>query len=157
SSAAVTIPVLARLDPAAPPPPRELLPEPSGPADRDGGLTTGRKIALGSFAVGAVGLIGGGVLGLRAGDQYDDAESICSVDAVAMCAPAARPEGQALRDEARSTANLATISVAVGAAAAAAGVVLWFVSAPDQPADGMARITPMLGPQVAGVSLRLGF
>lgn len=157
SSAEVAIPELKLLDPSAPPPRPELLPEPSGPVARDSGMTMGRKIALGSFAVGAIGLIGGGVLGLRAGSQYDDAESICSVDDVATCSPAQRAESQELRTEARSTADLATISVAVGAAAAAAGVVLWLVSAPDEPADGTAWLTPMLGPQVAGVSLGFGF
>jgi hypothetical protein len=127
-------------------------------SDERSGMPMGRKIALGSAAVGALGLVAGSVLGLRASGQYDDAESICPVADAASCSLETREESQGLRDDARGSANLATVSLAVGLAAGVASAVLWFTSAPD---DGQgaesAHILPLMAPGVAGVSVRLGF
>ncbi|HWN70033.1 MAG TPA: hypothetical protein VNM90_20475 [Haliangium sp.] len=122
------------------------------------GMPMGRKVALGSAAVGALGLVVGGVLGLRASGQYDDAEAACAVADAASCEMESRLRSQDLRDDARSSANLATVSLAVGLAAGVAGAVLWFTSAPDdQGSQESARILPLVEPGVAGVSVRLGF
>lgn len=127
------------------------------PAD-EGGMPMGRKIAIGGFAVGALGLVAGSVLGARASGQYDDAESICPIDDHLTCSAAARNESQGLRDDARSSANLATVSLAVGLAAGIAGGVLWFISAPDDSTGPeSARIVPILEPGQAGVSVHFGF
>ena len=162
----VAIPALAS-EPAAQPPVSETQPgaSPAGPAaevstdaDAGGGMPMGRKIAVGSAAVGALGLVVGSVLGLRASGQYDDAEAACPVASAATCEPDRRQRSQALRDDARSSANLATVSLVVGLAAGATGAVLWFTSAPDdQGSQESARILPLVEPGVAGVSVRLGF
>jgi hypothetical protein len=128
------------------------------PTDQGSGMPMGRKIALGGFAVGALGVVAGSVLGVRASGQYDDAESICPLDDYVACTSAQRDESQGLRADARSSANLATVSFVVGLAAGIGGAVLWFTSAPDD-ATGpeSARIVPILEPGQAGVSVRFGF
>lgn len=130
----------------------------STPTDDGGGMPMGRKIALGGFAVGALGLAAGSLLGLQASAAYDDAEAACPIDDYQLCDPGPRNESQDLRDDARSKANLATVSFVVGLAAGIGGAVLWFTSAPDD-ATGLesARITPILEPGQAGVSVRFGF
>lgn len=121
-------------------------------------MPMGRKIALGSAAVGALGLVAGGVLGMRASGQYDDAESLCPVKDHTSCSLESREQSQGLRNDARGTANLATVSLAVGLAAGVAGAVLWFTSAPeDGQGQESARILPLMAPGVAGVTVRLGF
>lgn len=161
----VVIPAPAS-EPAASAPASETEPAASpavsteaAPAGEGGsGMPMGRKIALGSAGVGALGLVIGGVLGLRASGQYDDAESICRVANAATCTADMRMESQSLRDDARSSANLATVSLAVGLAAGVAGAVLWFTSAPgDQERPESAHILPLVEPGAAGVSVRLGF
>lgn len=150
----VEIPVSLPEDAAQP---AVSMPAPT-PTDEGGGMPMGRKIALGGFAVGALGLAVGSVLGLQASGLYDDAEAACPLDDYQLCDPAARNESQDLRDDARSKANLATVSFVVGLAAGIGGAVLWFTSAPDD-ATGLesARITPILEPGQAGVSVRFGF
>jgi tetratricopeptide (TPR) repeat protein len=154
-------------EPAASPPasepepttsPSVSVPDVSAGEEGSSGMPMGRKVALGSAAVGALGLVTGGFLGLRASGQYDDAESICPVADAASCDLESRADSQALRDDARGTANLATISLAVGLAAGVTGAVLWFTSAPDdQESQASARILPLVEPGVAGVSVRVGF
>lgn len=130
----------------------------SAPGDDGAGMPMGRKVALGSAAVGALGLVAGSVLGLRARSQYDQAESACPVADAASCDMTERMHSQGLRNDARSTANLATISLAVGVAAGVTGAVLWFTSGPDDRVDQeSARVLPLVAPGVAGVSVRLGF
>lgn len=159
----VAIPAAALEAPASAPSEPEpdapsAMPSPEPSATERAGMPMGRKIALGSGAVGALGLIVGGVLGLRASSQYDDAESVCPVADAASCDATSRERSQGLRDDARSSANLATVSLAVGLAAGVTGAVLWFTSAPGDRADGeSARVLPLLEPGVAGVSVRLGF
>lgn len=161
----VVIPAPAS-EPAASAPASESGPATSSPVsteaspadERSSAMPMGRKIALGSAGVGALGLVIGGVLGLRASGQYDDAESICAVANAASCDPISRSRSQSLRDDARSSANLATVSLAVGLAAGVTGAVLWFTSAPgDQGRQESARILPLVEPGVAGVSVRFGF
>jgi hypothetical protein len=159
--AVVAIPASLPVDAAPAPesgPGPASTPTPTPTDDHGSGMPTGRKIALGGFAVGALGLVAGGVLGMRASGQYSDAESACPLDDYLTCMPAQRADSQALRDDARSSANVATVSVVVGLAAGIAGAVLWFTSAPDD-ATGpeSARIVPLIEPGQAGVSVHFGF
>jgi hypothetical protein len=153
----VSLPAQAASSPVPGPAPMPMS-TPASTDDHGGGMPTGRKIALGGFAVGALGLVAGGVFGVRASGQYGDAESVCPVDDYLDCMPTDRAESQALRDDARSSANLATVSIAVGLAAGVAGAVLWFTSAPDG-ATGpeSARLVPLIEPGQAGVSVHFGF
>lgn len=155
--AVVAIPVSLPVD-AAPSPVPEVTPTPTSTDDQGSGMPTGRKIALGGFAVGALGLIAGGVIGVQASGTYDDAESACPRDDYLNCQPGPRAESQSLRDDARSKANLATVSIAVGLAAGIAGAVLWFTSTPgDATGPESARIVPIIEPGQAGVSVHFGF
>jgi hypothetical protein len=133
----------------------------AGPRDPDSGMSLSRKLALGSAAGGAVAMIGGGVLGWRARGLYLDAKDICDNGDVESCTEDERRRSQAGRDDARSTANLATIAFAVGATAVAAGVILWVVEpggehasrSAGKPADQATRIQPVLGPDGIGVQV----
>ncbi|WP_428261930.1 hypothetical protein [Haliangium sp.] len=119
-------------------------------------MPLGRKLALGSGAVGAAGVIVGVVFGLRARGRYRDAEDLCTVDEYMTCAIADYDASQALRSDARGDANLATASLIVGVVGLGAGVALWFMNAPEQSpaptetASGV-RIEPVIGQQWNGV------
>ncbi|WP_045118446.1 tetratricopeptide repeat protein [Haliangium ochraceum] len=153
----VSIPALSEA--SAEPEPVASAVDLSASGERDGGgMPSGRKIALTSAALGVVGLTVGTIFGVRAGSQYDQAEDICSIDGVAMCEDFERDESQALRDDARGSATIATVSMSLGVVAAAAGAVLWFMN----PGDGAsstesAHFAPLLAPGTAGLSVRVGF
>jgi hypothetical protein len=124
------------------------------PATDTGGMPTGRKIAIGAGAVGVLGLTAGVVFGLRASSQWDEAKAECVNGDLDNCSP----RGVTLSNDARSSANLATVGVGVGVVAVAAGAVLWFLNPPA--ADGEAEqalIEPVLGPQSLGAQVTLRF
>lgn len=130
-------------------------------ADSGPPMPARRKVALGSGVVGALGLVLGGVMGVSASSTYGDADIVCSVEASNLCSSAEREESQALRDKARSQANLATASAVIGVAAVTAGVILWYTTPPAtrEAAAPMAatRIAPLLGRDIAGLTLHTSF
>ncbi len=79
----------------------------------------------------------GGGLALGAKSQYDSVASQCPVQG---CTQA----GYDTRNDARSRADIATVVMAVGAAVAAGGVVLWLLE-PSQ------RTSVGIGPATVGV------
>lgn len=125
-------------------------------------MPLGRKVALGSVAIGAAGLVLGSIKGLQASGLYGDAEELCPVDSADLCTPVVRAESQDKRDSARSAANLATASFVVGIGAVAAGAALWFLS-PPAPSDATrtarkaTHIEPLIGPSVTGLGIRTTF
>jgi tetratricopeptide (TPR) repeat protein len=132
--------------------------EPAARPGRDAGMPLGRKIALAGGVVAVVGVAAGTVLGLQARSRWNDAEARCG-DTPDSCND---PEAVALSKDAASAGNLSTVSFSLGLAAAAAGAVLWFVSAPDEDAAGPAgerttRIAPVIGPDTLGASIHLRF
>lgn len=115
------------------------------------------RLAVAGGALGAAGMIAGGVLGWRARDIYADARALCDNDWVDSCTDQARRDSQAGRDRARTLANLATISLSAGAALAVTGVVLWLTG--DDPAEEerSIAIVPVMGSSRAGVNLDVRF
>ncbi|MBX3158766.1 MAG: tetratricopeptide repeat protein [Deltaproteobacteria bacterium] len=120
-----TVTVTVRLTPIAkqeakqPPPAVVAKPVPASRRKLYGGIALG---------VGAVALGFGAYAGLDASSKWDDAKAVCGGSTT--CASTADAEAaNAIAAEARSSGNLATAFVAIGAVAVATGVVLW-VTAP---------------------------
>lgn len=111
----VVIPVLA----PAPVLKVRAPPGPEGPRRRvPSELRTGLVIGAGSLAV--VGFAVGGLLGLKAKRRWDESRERCDGGA---CGD---PEGVELGQDAARFADTATVSVAIGIAAAATAGVLWW-------------------------------
>lgn len=126
---------------------------PAGPArdDAPGGMGTGRQLAIGSGALGVAGIAAGVVFALRSQSKNDEAfdDGHCGEDN--RCSP----QGIQLVNQAKTSATLSYVSYGIGAAAVAAGAVLWFLGAPseDGAAGTEARIRPALGPGIAGIEM----
>jgi hypothetical protein len=73
---------------------------------------------------------------------------------VAACSIEERRFSQQGRQQARATANLATVSFLAGAAMLGTGVVLWLL---DPAAESGARVAPAVGPRSASVHVHLEF
>jgi hypothetical protein len=118
-----------------------------------------RKVGLAAAGVGVAGVLVGGFFGLRALAKKSEAERAgCdgrTCDTV---------ESGALRDEARSAGNAATLAMSIGAGGlAAAAVLFWVVPELDPEAvEGNARaasleISPRFFARGGGLWLRAGF
>jgi hypothetical protein len=118
-------------------PPVEKSPPPPDPASSSG---TAQRVT--GVALGVVGLVGVGVgsyFGLRAKDLHDDAESN-------HCTPVSCTQlGANLTSDARENATLSTVAFSVGAAALAAGVILYLVAPKGKgPRTSRADVPPAL-------------
>ncbi|MGH7294024.1 MAG: CDC27 family protein [Polyangiaceae bacterium] len=133
-----TPPAVAETPPAtgaAPP-----APGPAGPAP-------GHTLAIAGIATGAVGLVGLGLgtyFGLAAQSKWHQANR-----SGGACADAACP---GLTQQASNDASLSTVFFVAGGVLAAAGVTLWIV-APKGGSSEHAALTPVVGPDVAGLGL----
>lgn len=127
----------------------------TAPEGDAGGMPTGRKVAIGVAGAGVVAIGVGAIFGVRASGLWDDAKSHCMNGDFDNC----DPEGVSLSNDARSSANLATITFSVGVAAVAAGAVLWFLNPPSaqDDAERAARIEPVLSPDSLGAQVTLRF
>lgn len=128
-----------------------LPPAPAPRAD-DGGLGTGRVVAIGSGVVGLAGIATGVVFALQSQSKNDQAYDDGHCDAMNACDAA----GVALVEDARSAASVSYVAYGVGVAAVAVGAVLWFTSGPAETDDAnahSARVRPALGPGLAGIEL----
>lgn len=117
-------------------PPADAAADP-GASQRTWGLVLG--------GAGVVGLAVGGVFALQAASKNDESKEHCLPNDPNLCTE----EGAALRDDARSAGNVATIVGGIGLALAATGAVLYF-TAPSEPARVGVRGTP------GGASILLG-
>ena len=121
-------------EPAATPPSAKVDDKAVDPrADDDGGGSNMKTIGI---AVGAIGVAGIGIgtfFGLRASQKWKDAKTHCS--ASYECDQA----GVDLTDQARSSANIATLGFVAGAALLTAGIVL-FVTAPSGPPASRVKV-----------------
>jgi len=138
----VTVPVLERIEVAAPaaaePPPGPRLVA----TRRTGTWSTARKLSVAAGVVGA-GAVGTGIyFGWRANDLQDRADRRCPL---ALCADS---EGLRLNDQARTSALTANILYIAGGATLATAVVLWVVGAPEE-----IVVVPAVGDRQAGVSM----
>lgn len=119
-------------------------------------LTKRRKIAIGVAAGGAAAIVAGAVLGLRSQRQDDQAHAACPAE---TCTVDGAAEANRLAGDARTMAIGADVGFGVGAAAIAAGAILWFTGAPGKPAErrGAVAITPHTSPTFAGLSAAVRF
>lgn len=121
--------------PASPPPP---LPPPP-PAPRN---TWVAPAVAGGVAVLGLGL--GTYFGVRTISKTSQSEAHCSAS------NACDPDGGRLRDEARTSSMVSNVSIGIGLAATAVGVVLW-LRRPEPRREGSPRPSVAFAPQ-AGVS-----
>lgn len=147
ASVTVTVPLLAPEQEAAPvqvEPPKATPPAaPSEDAKRGSGQRTAGLVTAG---VGLVSLGVAGVFALQTRSKVSDAEAWCDG---ANCWD---PRGVDLHDQAKGTADLATVFGIVGAAAVAGGAVL-YLTAPRKRAEQAASpsTTLVAGPLSLGV------
>jgi hypothetical protein len=125
----VTIPPLQAETPPLPPPP--LAPAPAtaspsvGPAPaqepreaRVHGLSSRRTAALAAASVGVAGLAIGGFFGLRAFDKHGDPSATCRTTPCSS-------ESISLNNQAKFSADAATVSIVSSCVALAVATVLW--------------------------------
>jgi hypothetical protein len=135
--------------PAAPSPP--VLATPPPPADtqssqvvtppRDEGAgNTQRLIGIVTGAVGVVGLGIGTAFVLSAHSDYNDSLSNCTTNKNVCNA-----SGVSERNSALTSGNIATVAYSIGAAAVAAGVVIWLTAPSSQPASPRVGLVPAPG------------
>lgn len=162
AQATAQVPALQKLPPGAAPAasPNTTASKAAGAETvHDLGASHGPSRTLGWVVGGAgVAVAGvGAVFGILAANQASNAKSNPTLCPNKVCTPAGRQE----IDSASTKALISTIGVGVGAAAVATGVVLLLISPSSQerPPGGAAsaRITPLLGPDAAGLSLSGGF
>jgi serine/threonine-protein kinase len=124
---------------------------PDGPDDGASTWSDQHTAALVVGGVGVVGVVLGGVFGGVASSQWNEALSYCNDEDTSDCTDEAGP----LSQDATTSATVSTVGFAVGGAAVATGVILWLTApTPDAPAgDAAWRLTPALGPGIAGTSL----
>jgi hypothetical protein len=137
--------------PPAPAPPSSGSPAPGGtaplapagdhPASDSPGASQ-RTVGIVVGAVGAAGLLAGGALALIAKSKYNDSLKNCEAANVNLCDRTGLDE----RGDARSFGDIATVSVAVGAAALLSGGVLFFTAQHGvAPTVGRVTIVPAPG------------
>lgn len=152
----VTIPLLApaleRPSPAAaaPPPSRAATPVPPSRATapepvRRGAPAWKVPLGVGALVVGAAGVVTGAVLGIEAILDSNASKRLCPGD---HCPT---DEGFAANQHARTAATGSDIAFSAGLLVAGAGAAL-LISA--RPSAASVRLVPVVGPGVAGLSLR---
>jgi serine/threonine-protein kinase len=157
----VTVPPLPPIEApvvTAPPPASDSEPAPLAaapppePVDEAPARTpTMRWVGYGVGAAG-VALVGVGLyFGASAMSKWNDAKSMCVGDTEPLSCTA---EGVTLRDDAAGAATLSTITVGVGAAAIAGGVLLVLLNPPRR--EGVA-ISPTVGTGGVGVAVSGSF
>ncbi|MCU0657418.1 MAG: hypothetical protein MUF64_19810 [Polyangiaceae bacterium] len=125
-------------DPPASAPP--LAPPPSG-AQKTAGLVLA--------GVGVLGVGLGSYLGLQARSDSKEADRLCNpADRTRCNADAAR-----LGNDARSTANIATVVFTSGGALLLGGALLYLLAPSTAPSSGRTHLIPAVGPSHAGLSL----
>jgi hypothetical protein len=140
--ARVTVPVLVKTAPQAPPP--------SAAAQRSEGARSAAWIA-GGVGVAALGV--GTIFGVRALSLAGDSDEGCTADG--LCSA----EGYAAYEDGRSAATASTIALGIGAACLAASAALFVVARSDGGARGEAglRVAPSIGPTGAGIAAEGSF
>lgn len=120
--------------------------------------TTPREIAVAAGGVGVAGLVVGGIFGLMASSAWNNAQKECG-------SPSSCPQrAQALSDHntTMTDATISTVGFIAGGVLVAGGATLWLVaghssSEATQPAQAGLGLSPVVGPRVAGLSLKGGF
>jgi len=118
------------------------------PESRPSG-SPGRVIA---WVVGGIGVVGLGVsagFAVVAKNKYNDSLSSCLSTDHDLC----NPQGLQRRGDARTAGDAATVALGLGAAALAAGGILWF-TAPRRSNDAPEHAAVAIAPTIGGAMLR---
>jgi hypothetical protein len=137
----------------APPPSGPVsAPPPAQPPASDRGSTQ-RTIGYVVGGAGVVGLAVGAIFGFKSKSKASNREDVCGP--AGLCTTTAEvDEINRLSDEARSAGTVASVSLAVGGAALATGIVLLLTAPSGEPkAAGAIDVRPWVGPGVAGAAL----
>lgn len=136
---------------SSPPAPRAASIAPAG-----GSRWTTRKLAgIAVAAGGGVALGVGVVFGAKARATYRDVRALCGADLV--CDTRSDfDRGHQLVEDARSQATTATLLIAAGGVAVAAGAVIW-LTAPAERRPEAARIAPIVNGRDVGLAVVGGF
>jgi hypothetical protein len=110
--------------------------------------TPRKTLSLSLVVLGAAGVAAGSVFGILAINKNSDSKANDNCDSNGC-----GPTGLQLRNEALNDATASTVAFAIGAGAAAAGVILWLTAPATAPTTGVLRVAPTLGPGQGGVSL----
>lgn len=138
--------------PPTPPPPAPVMlpPQPAPGPQRDRRpvprTASGDDQRVFAYVLGGVGLVGVGVgsyFGLRAFSKWSDSDKQCPKND--QCTAA----GAAAAKDARTAADVSTVSFAVGGAALAVGAWLFFSAEPSETRGSALWIAPALGPESA--------
>ena len=141
-----------RRPPPPPPPPRYVPPYVPPPTSSPGSGLRATGLVLGS--VGLAALVVGSSFGGLAMQKKKAAEPHCSTVTPDLC----DHEGVALTTKAYNYALASTIAIAAGSAALGTGLVLYIVGhVKRRESPYGARVVPLLGPSVAGLTLQGGF
>jgi hypothetical protein len=125
--------------PAAVAPAPAITPVPTRPPARESGGGGGVQRGLGwlGFGLGAVGVVGGGVLGIVAKANYESSRDGCrQEDDDTLCSAAAIDDGES----AQSMATAATVTVSIGGALFVGGIVM-IVTAPSSRSGAAPTVT----------------
>ena len=138
----IAVPELAVTAAAARPhPPQMPIVEP---------VHSSRKLIAASIgAAGVVAVVAGAVFGSSASSTYDDAKQLCGGN-IAACPTAKVSAAQSKVNDARTAANISTVTFGIGGVAIAAGAYLW-LTAPSS--ESRVAVRPQIGPSSAGVVL----
>jgi serine/threonine-protein kinase len=113
-----------------------------------------RTVGLAVGGAGVVGLVVGGIFGLKAKGALSDSKADNHCDAQNRC----DATGGAARDDAGTFADVATVSFIAGGVLAAAGVTLYLVGAPKKESTtARLEVAPALGRGDAGIIARGSF
>ena len=104
-----------------------------------GSSSSQKTIAVTAGVVGLVAVGAGTAFALKASSTWSDAKNHCTVYPT-NCGP----EGQSLSENAKSSANVATVAFAVGALGLAGGAILW-LTAPKQ-SESEPKVSLGIGP-----------
>jgi hypothetical protein len=141
--------------PVRPPPPPPVAPPPAPPPYQPTPTgSAGAGLRNSGIVIGSLGfasLVAGSAFGALAMQKKDAAKKECSTTVKDLCSPA----GVDLTNKAYNYALFSTITLAVGGALFATGVVLYILG--HKKKRESFAIAPLVGPQVAGLSLQGGF
>jgi serine/threonine-protein kinase len=145
----VVVPLLdaegaAPSQPSAQPTPVVTPDPPDQPSERSG-FGAQHAIAIAAAGLGVAGVVVGAVFGVKTMDDWSEAKEHCDESAPRRC----DDTGVELAASAKQSGLVSTIAFAVGGAALAAGVILWFTAPSLSDEESAVYIAPGAAPGAA--------
>jgi hypothetical protein len=144
----VRVPALVAAAVTPPPPSAAVTPPASeAPVKAAPGWSTQRKVGLGVGAAGLAGVVVGSVFGVMTLSKVSAGKGHCSTAETPLC----DPDGVKLYGDAKTTANVSNVAMAVGGAAVIGGVVLFLTAPKAEAASARWKVVPLIGAGSGGV------